>query len=310
MADGELVSATIASTMIFGSGEECPGEYFCLPGLRDVYGLTFREFRVLDPGGPRTVEALRTGQIDIGVLFTTCPRLEEAGGRLVLLRDDRRLQPPEHIVPLAGASVIDRAPHLDGALADVSRALTTERLARLNREIDVRGRSRGEVVARWLEKVVRRREGDRLPAGVGTVRVGSADFSESATIAEIYAQALTVAGFAVERVGAMGNRDRYFPRLAAGNFDLVPEYVGSLLAFLEAGQASRAARRGDLRRGGLQALLRRLEETLEQAGLAALTPATGQSQNGIVVTADTASRHGLRRISDLSKAAPGAGILG
>ncbi len=307
MADGARVSGTIASTMIFGSGAECPGEYFCLPGLRDVYGLTFREFRVLDPGGPRTLEALRTGEIDVGVLFTTCPELEDAGERLVLLHDDRGLQPPEHIVPVAGASVIDRASHLDGALADVSRALTTERLARLNREIDLRHRSREEVVAHWLENVTPRRASDPFPAGLGTVRVGSADFSESATIAEIFAQALTRKGVAVERVGAMGNRDAYFPRLAAGAFDLVPEYVGSLLAFLEAGQARRAAHGGDLRGGGLQALLRRLQGRLEQAGLAALTPATGQSQNGIVVTVDTASRHGLRRISDLSKAAPAAG---
>ena len=304
MPNRELVTATIASTMIFGSGAECPGEYYCLPGLREVYGLTFKEFRTVDPGGPLTVEALRTGQIDIGVLFTTCPQLEAGGGNLVLLDDDRRLQPPEQVVPVVGAGVRQLAARIDEALADVSRELTTESLARLNREIDLRDRPRREVVAGWLERVAPCRASGHPSEGARIVRVASADFSESMTISEIYAQALTREGFEVERVGAMGSRDTYFPQLAAGAFDLVPEYVGSLLAFLEAGEAQGTAG-GAPSRLGLPSVLRRLEQKLGRAGPALLTPAIGQSQNGIAVTAETASRHGLHRVSDLSRAVPG-----
>jgi osmoprotectant transport system substrate-binding protein len=304
--DRELVTATIASTMIFGSGAECPGEYYCLPGLREVYGLTFKEFRTVDPGGPLTVEALRAGQIDIGVLFTTCPQLEAGGGNLVLLDDDRRLQPPEQVVPVVGAGLRNLAAPIDRALVDVSRALTTESLARLNREIDLRDRPRPEAVADWLERAAPCRASGHPPGGVRTLRVASADFSESMTISEIYAQALTRQGFEVERVGAAGNRDAYFPQLVAGTFDLVPEYVGSLLAFLEAGEAQDAAG-GALPRMGLASALGRLEGKLGRAGAALLTPATGQSQNGIAVTAGTASRYGLRRVSDLSRAVPGPG---
>jgi len=302
--DRELVTATIASTMIFGSGEECPGEFYCLPGLREVYGLTFKEFKTVDPGGPLTVEALRTAQIDVGVLFTTCPHLESGGGDLVLLDDDRRLQPPEQVVPIVGAGVRHLAARIDEALADVSRELTTESLARLNREIDLRDGPRRDVVAGWLEKVAPRRAGGDAAETIGTVRVASADFSESMTIAEIYAQALTRRGFEIERVGAVGNRDAYFPRLVAGAYDLVPEYVGSLLAFLEAGGAERGAGQA-LWRTGLSSALRRLEGMLVRADATALTPATGQSQNGIAVTAETASRHGLCRVSDLSRTVPG-----
>lgn len=41
---------TLAETLVFGSGPECPNEPLCLPVLRARYGLTFKEFRVTDAG--------------------------------------------------------------------------------------------------------------------------------------------------------------------------------------------------------------------------------------------------------------------
>ena len=88
----------LAETLVFGSGPECPDEGLCLPALRARYGLTFKEFRVTDAGGPRTIEALATGTIQVGVLFTTDPRLLD--GDFVLLEDDRHAQPAESVTPL------------------------------------------------------------------------------------------------------------------------------------------------------------------------------------------------------------------
>lgn len=70
--------------------------------------------------------------------------------------------------------------------------------------------------------------------------VGSANFAESVTVAELYAHALADAGFPVERRLGIGNRDTYFPLLRDAAVGLVPEYVGSLLAYLDgAGARSR-----------------------------------------------------------------------
>src|SRR4051812_45121652 len=50
-------TATLASSLVFGSGSECPHEPYCLPGLESTYGLMFKSFVVTDSGGQKTVDA-------------------------------------------------------------------------------------------------------------------------------------------------------------------------------------------------------------------------------------------------------------
>src|SRR5256885_2671589 len=60
----------VAKDMILGGPPECPQRPFCQLGLKNVYGLTFKDFKPLDAGGPLTVAALDGKQIDVGLLFT------------------------------------------------------------------------------------------------------------------------------------------------------------------------------------------------------------------------------------------------
>src|SRR5262249_9215672 len=46
--------AQVAPRLVFGGPPECPERAYCLPGLRLVYGLRFREIVPLDAGGPLT----------------------------------------------------------------------------------------------------------------------------------------------------------------------------------------------------------------------------------------------------------------
>jgi osmoprotectant transport system substrate-binding protein len=66
--------------------------------LSRVYGLVFNDFTALDAGGPLTVDALRRDDVQVGLLFSTDPRIEENG--FVPLVDDRRLQDAENITPV------------------------------------------------------------------------------------------------------------------------------------------------------------------------------------------------------------------
>ena len=68
------------------------------PGLSRVYGLVFYDFMALDAGGPLTVDALRRDDVQVGLLFSTDPRIEVNG--FVPLLDDRRLQDAENITPV------------------------------------------------------------------------------------------------------------------------------------------------------------------------------------------------------------------
>ena len=90
--------ARVAPRLVFGGPPECPERAYCLPGLRRAYGLRFKAFIPLDAGGPLTLQALEAGNVGVALLFTTDPGI--AARHLVILADDRGLQPAENITPL------------------------------------------------------------------------------------------------------------------------------------------------------------------------------------------------------------------
>jgi osmoprotectant transport system substrate-binding protein len=137
----------LAPDLNFGGPPECPDRPFCLLGLEDVYDLDFGSV-VSMPSRAATVEALLSGQIDVGLLETTDARLATAP--LVLLADDRELQPPENVVPMVRKETVDRwGEEVRTALEDVSARLTTADLVELNRAVEIDGLTPKEAAARW-----------------------------------------------------------------------------------------------------------------------------------------------------------------
>lgn len=138
----------VASELTLGGPPECPERELCLPGLSRVYGLSFASFLPLDAGGPVTAEAVRRGTVDVGVLFTSDGSLAEHD--LVLLADDRGLQPAENITPVVRRDVLTRSgPGLARVLDAVSARLTTAGLRTLNSLVRS-GVPADVVAARWL----------------------------------------------------------------------------------------------------------------------------------------------------------------
>lgn len=140
--------APIAGDLTFGGPPECPRRPLCLPGLAEVYEVEFGAVEALDSGGPLTVAALRSGRIDVGLLFTTGGNLGD--GALVLLEDDLGLQPAEHVVPVVRAAVLDR--HGEDVLRvieEVQERLDVATLIALNHRLD-RGEAPADVAAGWL----------------------------------------------------------------------------------------------------------------------------------------------------------------
>jgi osmoprotectant transport system substrate-binding protein len=139
----------LAPDLRFGGPPGCPDRPFCLPGLQQVYGLDFREVRSM-PSRAATAEALLGGQIEVGMLETTDARL--AGSSLVLLADDRGLQPHENVVPLVRTDALERwGSRLRTALEDVSARLTTADLVQLNRAVEIEGLTPARAAARWWD---------------------------------------------------------------------------------------------------------------------------------------------------------------
>ncbi len=124
------------------------------------------------------------------------------------------------------------------------------------------------------------------------VRVASFEFTESRILAELYAQALEAADVQVRRAGALASREILEPALEQDVVDLVPEYTGSALEFL-----NRGAGRADADAESNHRLVRDAFAT-RQLEVLAMAPA--QNQNAVAVTAATASRLALTKVSDLA----------
>jgi osmoprotectant transport system substrate-binding protein len=141
--------APVASQLVLGGPPECPERPFCQPGLRDTYGLNFKDFKPLDAGGPLTVAALEGNQVDVGVIFTTDAVIAARG--FVLLADDKRLQLADNVVPLVRADYLSKAPaDFKTQVNAVSAKLTTEGLTGLNKAVSVDRKEPRDVAAAWL----------------------------------------------------------------------------------------------------------------------------------------------------------------
>jgi osmoprotectant transport system substrate-binding protein len=125
--------------------------------------------------------------------------------------------------------------------------------------------------------------------GSGNITVGSADFSESQVLGEIYAGAIKAKGVSVTTKPNIGSRDVYIKALQDGSIDIVPEYTGSLLTFLKGTAPSQEP----------DAVYTALKSTLP-AGLVVLDKSTAEDKNSMVVTKDTQTKYSLKSIADLA----------
>lgn len=132
----------------------------------------------------------------------------------------------------------------------------------------------------------------QAPAGGNSkaITVGSAAFPENEIIAEIYAQALEAKGITVKKKLNIGAREAYIPALKNGEIDLLPEYTGNLLTFLDPKSTATAP----------DAVESALGKAVP-AGLTVLTPAPGEDKDSLNVTAAFAKAHGVKTIGDLAK---------
>ena len=138
--------APVAGQLTFGGSPECPQRPFCLPGLHETYGILFDDFTPLDAGGPLTVEALRSDAVQIGLLFSTDPRIEQNG--FVPLVDDRHLQDAENITPVIRSGKLND--EVRELLDAVSARLSTGEMTELVGQVVIDGRSVATVATGFL----------------------------------------------------------------------------------------------------------------------------------------------------------------
>lgn len=129
---------------------------------------------------------------------------------------------------------------------------------------------------------------DTPAAPADGIVVGSADFPESQLLATIYAQALTAAGIDASTKLNIGSREVYLPALLDGSINLLPEYTGATLSYLDSDSDATAP----------DEVATALGEALPE-GIEMLTPSEAQDSDVLAVSRATADEYGLETIEDL-----------
>lgn len=124
----------------------------------------------------------------------------------------------------------------------------------------------------------------------GTITVGSAGFPESEILAEIYGQALEAKGLTVKQKPSIGEREVYFKALKDGSIDLIPDYTGNLLSYLDPETTATSAEDVEAALG--DAL---------PSDLKVLAASKAENKDSYNVTPEFAADNDLKTIGDLAK---------
>lgn len=139
--------APVAGELTLGGPPEFETRQQGVVGLRDVYGVEFRQFTPTDTGGPITIRALRDNTIQVANIFSTDPSLSTEP--FVALDDPESVFGAQNVIPLVHRS--DLTDENVAILDAVSENLTTETLIELVGQVVTDGRDIDVVAEEWLQ---------------------------------------------------------------------------------------------------------------------------------------------------------------
>ena len=143
LSDLEGQSVTLAAA------PDCEGRLDCEGGLSDEYGIDVTEVLPLGYASDQTYQSVISGESELGLTATTDGSLESQG--LVVLDDDREIQPAQNLVPAVSTEFLDANPGIADVLNPLMAALTTEKLTELNGRITVDREQTEDVARDFLE---------------------------------------------------------------------------------------------------------------------------------------------------------------
>ena len=137
-ADSEGVSTLSdlkGKSVVLAAAPDCEGRPDCEGGLSDTYGIDITKVLPLGYASDQTYQSVINGESQLGETSTTDGTLESQG--LVLLDDDKHIQPAQNLVPAVSSDFLDAHPDVAGTLNKLMAALTTEKLTELNAKVAV-----------------------------------------------------------------------------------------------------------------------------------------------------------------------------
>jgi osmoprotectant transport system substrate-binding protein len=122
-----------------------------------------------------------------------------------------------------------------------------------------------------------------------TIVVGSAGFAESEIIAQIFAQALEANDITVDFAGQIGQREVYIKALEDGSIDLIPDYSGNLLQYLDDSSDAKTS----------EEVYAALPDALPD-GFEVLDQSAAEDKDSYNVTKEFSEANGVKSLADLA----------
>lgn len=136
----------IAGDLVFGATQEFLVREDGLPGLQELYGLSFKDAVGLDPG--LLYSAMDNGDVDVISAFATDGRIPALN--FALLEDDLGYFPPYFAAPVVRMDLLEEAPEVEDLLNQLAGAISDETMAELNFQVDDGGKEPNEVARDFL----------------------------------------------------------------------------------------------------------------------------------------------------------------
>ena len=142
------LSDLTGKSVVLAAAPDCEGRPDCEGGLSDVYGIDITEILPLGYASDQTYQAVIKDEAQLGETSTTDGTLESQG--LVLLADDKAIQPAQNLVPAVSKEFLDANPDVADILNGLMAALTTEKLTELNGKVSVDRAQPADVAKEFL----------------------------------------------------------------------------------------------------------------------------------------------------------------
>lgn len=141
--------AAMGKPVKLGAPPDCQGRPDCEGGLTKVYGLKISDIVPLDFASAQVKDAVKKGEVTLGETGTTDGTLDQLG--LVLLQDDKGIQPAQNLTPAVNSDFLKAHPDLTDLFDKLSAALTTDDLANMNLQVDLERKKPADVADQFLQ---------------------------------------------------------------------------------------------------------------------------------------------------------------
>jgi osmoprotectant transport system substrate-binding protein len=137
----------VSADSVLGGPSELATRPYGVPGLKSVYGATFKQFKPYDALAVK-VKDLNDDKVQVVNFFSTDSAIVDNG--YVSLKDPKSMILPQNFIPLMRPEVASNSA-ATGAIDAVQAALTTEEVSALNKKVDVDREDPDQVAGDWLK---------------------------------------------------------------------------------------------------------------------------------------------------------------